>query len=92
MTTDVKVHLKQELKRRRRANPRYSLRAFADFLRVSPAFLSEVMRGKHLVSEAMLLKIGERLKLNNGELREFRMSLKEMRQENRLKRRPKREN
>lgn len=92
MSPDVRVHLQRELKKRRRANPRYSLRAFAEFLRVSPAFLSEVMNGKHLLSEPMLLKIGGRLKLNEEELLEFRMALKELRRENRLKRRPKREN
>lgn len=91
MTADVKAHLKRELKRRCRTNPRYSLRAFADSLRISSAFLSEVLSGKHNVSETMLLRIGERLKLNEEELKQAQESLKDLRRKNRLKRQPKRQ-
>ena len=42
--------LRNELERRCKANPAYSLRAFAKFLGVDPSFLSKVLSGKREVT------------------------------------------
>ena len=42
--------LKKELTQRQSNNPAYSLRAFARFLEISPATLSQIISGKRGVS------------------------------------------
>ena len=49
---DCRSILEWELQRRRSHNSRYSLRAFARDLRLSPSYLSEVLAGKHHLSKA----------------------------------------
>lgn len=51
------VLLEQELHRRIRKNPRYSLRAYASALGFSPGELSEILRGKRRLTAKALLKI-----------------------------------
>ncbi len=53
--------IKTELLRRKRDNKSYSLRAFADFLGVSPGRLSEILSGKRPVGRKMKSRIMERL-------------------------------
>jgi uncharacterized protein (TIGR02147 family) len=53
--------LGHEYSRRRQRNSSYSMRAFARDLRLSPSRLSEVMSGKHGLSESSLDAIAERL-------------------------------
>ncbi len=53
--------LRQELARRQRRNPRYSLRAFAKLLTVDPAVLSRVIAGKRPLSLKTAERVAERL-------------------------------
>lgn len=55
--------LKRELGRRCAANPRYSLRAFAKALEVSPANLSLILNGKRVASARTVSKMIARLDL-----------------------------
>lgn len=63
----VAEFLKKEFVRRLDGNPRYSLRAFARDLELSPSRLSESMNQKSGVSLATVEKISVRLKLSKSE-------------------------
>jgi transcriptional regulator with XRE-family HTH domain len=76
---DIRNYLKEELVRRRSRNPNYSIRAFANFLGISDSFLSKILRGKNLVSHAMLLELGKRLNLDATKLNKFGEVLKKTR-------------
>lgn len=62
------IFLKEELNRRKRNNPGYSLRAFSKQLGLSSSFVSKVMKGQKNISEETLLKISSRLNLSSNEL------------------------
>jgi len=62
-------YLKEEFQKRVDRNARYSLRAFARQLGMSPGELSEVMRGKRGLSLKSSLKIAESIGLNATETR-----------------------
>lgn len=53
------------------ANPRYSLRAFARDLAVSPSRLSEILSGKQGLSAASAQKLAKRLRFSVGETQRF---------------------
>lgn len=63
--------LKDELARRIRHNPRYSLRAFARDLVLSPSRLSEVLSGKQGLSRSAAQKIAGRLGWKGSEAERF---------------------
>lgn len=63
--------LRSELERRHQAHPRYSMRAFARDLDISPAQLSLVLNGKKGISEKAALKIADRLSLSMTEKQVF---------------------
>jgi hypothetical protein len=63
--------LQAELGRRCAANPRYSLRAFAKFLAVDHATLSQLLRGKRRLTSRMIRKLGTRLRLDEERLRAY---------------------
>lgn len=63
--------LKEELGRRMRANPRYSQRAFARQLGLSPGELSEVLQGKRSLSLRSGLKVAQALSLTEEETRQL---------------------
>lgn len=65
--TSTKTFLTAELERRLQANPRYSLRAFARDLKMSPGELSELINGKRRATPKAIAKIAQRLGLNHGE-------------------------
>src|SRR2546430_13739191 len=50
--TDYRRVLRKELESRCRTSPRYSLRAFARDLKISPSRLSEILSGKQGLSRA----------------------------------------
>jgi transcriptional regulator with XRE-family HTH domain len=56
--------LEQELNKAKQKNPRYSLRALAKNLRVSPATLSRILSGKSNLSKKIALQIAEKLNLD----------------------------
>jgi transcriptional regulator with XRE-family HTH domain len=55
--------LQAEFERRRATNPRYSLRAFAQFLGTDHATLSQVLRGKRRVTARSVRTLGRKLRL-----------------------------
>ncbi|MAE58475.1 MAG: hypothetical protein CME69_06315 [Halobacteriovorax sp.] len=63
--------LKVELEQRQIGNSRYSLRAFARDLEMSPSRLSEVMNGKGSLSYSSALKVGKNLNLTEKEMKIF---------------------
>jgi uncharacterized protein (TIGR02147 family) len=60
--------LREELSRRSRANPRYSLRAFSKLIGVSPGALSELLNGKRPLSVKQAHQIAQRLGWSDAEL------------------------
>ena len=72
MTTHItggsfRFFLQQEFFQRQRRNPRYSLRAFARDLELSPSTLSEILNGRHRPQAATIGKICQRLSLAPAE-------------------------
>lgn len=59
--------LANELTRRMRANSRYSLRAFARSLKLSPGELSEILRGMRPLTLKSAQRVAEALSLSPGE-------------------------
>jgi transcriptional regulator with XRE-family HTH domain len=58
-----RVLLQAELDRRRAANRRYSIRAFAQALSVNHATLSQILRGKRRLTSRKVSALGRRLHL-----------------------------
>ena len=56
--------LRSELRLRQERNPRYSLRAFAKKIGISPAYLSKVLTGKCILSVNAAQKVMERIPVN----------------------------
>lgn len=56
--------LKYELEQRKKRNPRYSLRAFSQYLELSPAQLSQLLSGKRPFTIETLTLISEKLHLS----------------------------
>jgi hypothetical protein len=63
--------LRTELARRCAANERYSLRAFARFLRTDHASLSQILRGKRKISETTVRQLSVRLGLDGRRIDEL---------------------
>lgn len=75
--TEIRYLLQQELTRRISQNPRYSLRAFAKALRMSPATLSLILSGKHKLTKKRLETVATVLALapdQVDDLRDFKNS------------------
>ena len=60
--------LQAELAARCERNPRYSLRAFANFLTVDHATLSQLLRGKRAMTPAAVRRFGSRIGLAQDEI------------------------
>jgi uncharacterized protein (TIGR02147 family) len=69
--------LNEELERRIRKNPLYSLRSFANALSLSPGELSEIIRGKRKVSLKAALKISKGLLMSPVQTEEFLMLIQQ---------------
>lgn len=63
--------LRTELDRRQKTNPRYSMRAFARQLQISPAQLSQMLTGKRPFTASVATRLANRLDLSPAERREF---------------------
>lgn len=68
---NYKTFLKDRLNEKVQANPKYSLRAFARDLEVSPSVLSELLNGKHGLSEKVAKRIAQNLDLSTHEIQIF---------------------
>ena len=69
--TDFRQIFRDELARRCRVRPQYSLRAFARDMEINPPRLSEVLAGKKGLSRTAAIKIGTRLGFNKTENQYF---------------------
>lgn len=64
---EIRTYLQDELVRRCKTNPRYSLRSFAKHLQMNPSLLSKILRGQVGVSTKRFEKICERMTLGPAE-------------------------
>ncbi len=69
--------LAEELERRIKKNSSYSLRSFAQYLKLSPGELSEIIRGKRRLSLKGALKILKALSLSPHEIEDFLKMIQE---------------
>lgn len=67
--------LTREWDKRRAANPRYSLRAFSNFLSVGSTTLSDVLAGKRSLSKQSAQRIAEKLQLSAQDTEEFLLNV-----------------
>ncbi|RYZ88045.1 MAG: TIGR02147 family protein [Proteobacteria bacterium] len=67
LARSVASYLNQEYKKRVLKNSAYSLRAFAKSLKLSPAHLSLIIRGKRKLSVSSAEKVAERMSLGESE-------------------------
>jgi uncharacterized protein (TIGR02147 family) len=61
----VQVELRKEFIRRRKINPNYSLRAYANFLDIDQSLLSKVMNGRRSLSDSLIEKLQAKLHIRN---------------------------
>lgn len=78
--------LKALLEDRFLKNPRYSLRAFAQFLKISPGTLSDIFNGKKPLSFSMAERVLPRLELSPLEEKQFLDSVVDLQKKRKLKR------
>ena len=71
LPSDYRHVLKEELNARCEANPRYSLRAFAETSELSPSRLSEILSCKQGLSRKAALKVSYSLGLSEEEREHF---------------------
>src|SRR4051812_32096491 len=79
-TKDFRLFLQEELVRRCKKNPRFSVRAFAKLLGVENSALSKILGGKRALTPKMVSRLGEKLGLAPHEISRF--SIVPMAQEN----------
>src|SRR5436309_2305259 len=72
MDGDYRSILREELEQRCKANPRYSLRAFARDLGLSPSGLSRILREHQGLSGSSALRIARKMKMSSEETERFR--------------------
>lgn len=68
---DYRDYLRDELERRMATNPRYSLRAFASHLKLTPQMMSFVLNKKKNISAELATQISERLNLDPSQSNVF---------------------
>lgn len=68
---DYRDILRERLEARLKQNPRYSLRAFARDLKIAPAQLSDIMRGRYGMSAHLAAQVSKRLGLSADEQKLF---------------------
>lgn len=74
---DFRALLQEELLDRCKKNPRYSLRSFAQALKVGSSDLSKIIHGKRGLSDEMIVRLGTRLDLDPKAIEGFRASAKD---------------
>jgi uncharacterized protein (TIGR02147 family) len=70
-TQDFRFFLQEELLRRCKKNPRFSLRAFARTLDVEASSLSKILNGKRTLTKKMLHRLCSQLGLGPDQVQEF---------------------
>lgn len=74
---DFRDRLRQELARRRRVNPRYSLRAFGEFLSIDHSTLSQILRGQRPLPSEYLRNWAAKLNLGAEETAVYEVNAEE---------------
>ncbi len=64
-------HLQRELIERTRRNPRFSMRAFGQLLKLEPSALSQILRGTRPLTDRMCERLSEKLELSPAEAQEL---------------------
>jgi transcriptional regulator with XRE-family HTH domain len=73
---EFRLFLQEELVRRCKKNPRFSLRAFARTLDVEASALSKILNGKRSLTPRMLHRLSAQLGLGPDEVRRYEASLR----------------
>jgi len=68
---DFRSFLQDELEKRCKKNPRFSLRAFARTLEVEPSALSKILHGKRALTPKMLMRMANQLGLQERDIERF---------------------
>ena len=69
--TTFRLWLQSKLMEKIKANPRYSLRAFANYLEMDASSVSQILSGKRKASTKVINQIGEKLSLSPIQLNQF---------------------
>lgn len=72
--SEFRLFLQDELVRRCKKNPRFSLRAFARTLAIEPSALSKILHGKRALTPKMLLRIATQLGMSDAEIKKYEPS------------------
>jgi uncharacterized protein (TIGR02147 family) len=70
-SSGFRLYLQSEMARRLSSNPQYSLRSFALQLGINHSTLSQLVRGKRVLTPRMIKNLGERLGLRPEEIEAF---------------------
>lgn len=72
-TADFRSFLQEELLRRCRKNPGYSLRSFARVLKIDASSLSQMIRGKRKLSISTIERLSQNLNLEPHQISQFKL-------------------
>lgn len=74
---DFRLFLQKELLKRCKANPKYSLRAFARLLNAEPSFVSKLLNRKRSITPALVRRFGKQLGFGPSETARYLEGLSE---------------
>lgn len=84
MSTSFRTFLRNELLRRTKKNPSYSLRAFAAALGMDASTLSKILNGKRPIGRKTIEQIGKKMGLSSHEIAKYLRITKEIDEETQL--------
>lgn len=84
MATSFRTFLREELLKRTKKNPSYSLRAFAASLGMDASTFSKILKGKRPIGKKTIEQIGKKMGLSNQEISKFLRATKEADEEMQL--------
>lgn len=85
-SVDFRDFLQSELVRRCKVNPRYSLRAFARYLKLESSYLSKLLQGKRAVTEKLIERVRAPLALGPDQVERFHQNARRSKQDRRKQR------
>lgn len=85
MNNDIKSIIQADFDKKQSVNSRYSLRAYASYLGLSPASLSKILSNKVEVSPKILKQIAPKLNLTPAQYNKLEDSLKKIKKSNSIK-------
>jgi len=68
---DFRLYLQEDLVRRCKKNPKFSVRAFARILEIENSALSKILSGRRALTPAMVSRLGKKLGLSPQEISQF---------------------